>query len=156
MIREGARQAPAARETIAFWTQFHWFLSDLLSLLFPTEEVPQLCPIEAPLLEVSLYPKDLPSTLHPKDLLSTQPGVLPHQQLLLMLPMPITQVFPASLQDAATDGPLFPGTLRNHSVTPTPIAQPPSHQNPKVIKSPLCTELDTRFESWFTVKGSWN
>lgn len=157
--------------------------SVIFSLFSSLTEALQLCPIEAALHEVSLCFKDLPSTLHPKDLPSTlcpkdlpstlrpkdlpfnlcpkhlpsrQPGVLPHQQLLLMLPIPVTQVLPASLQDAATDGPLCPGTLRNHFVTPTPITQPPTHQNPKVIKSLFCTESDIRIESWFTVTRSWN
>lgn len=39
---EGAQKAPVVTETTAFWSQFQWHLSDLLSLLFPTGEV---CPI---------------------------------------------------------------------------------------------------------------
>lgn len=87
----------------------------------------QLHPSETPLQAVALQREGLPSV---------QPGMLPHQQLLLTVPAPPPHVLPAPLPDAAADLYPDPGSLRNHFVTPAPLAQPLMHQNPQIIKSP--------------------
>lgn len=103
----------------------------------------------APVLQLQPPALQAPA-LWPQDLPPGPPGVLPPQQLLLSVPAHPPHLLPAALQDAAP----APRPLRNRSVTPAPVAQPPTHQTPKIIKSPLCTKLDTCIESWFTVSGA--
>lgn len=76
---------------------------------------------------LQLYPCEAAlqaATLQPEDLRSSQPGVLPHQQLLLPVPTPCIRVLPTPLQHAAADLAPYPGSLQNHFVPPAPIAQP--------------------------------
>ncbi|KAF3827709.1 hypothetical protein GH733_000944 [Mirounga leonina] len=77
----------------------------------------QLHPSEAPLQAVALP--------------STQPGMLPPQQLLLRVPTPPNHILPPTLQDAAIDLSLCRGTLQTYFVTPTPIVQPLKPPKPK-------------------------